>query len=139
MTPSCSSLHRLHLDSRDAAALRADLHHAVVLARGLDHLPAFADVVATRASRRRRPCRPGRPRWRQRVPVIRRGDRDGVDRLVVEHLAHVGLGLDFLFAAKVFQSLCEQSLVHIAKRDDVDVRNFGELFVMGPRRGYGCR
>jgi hypothetical protein len=102
------------LDSRVAAALQADGDDAVVFARGLDHLAPFPDGV-------RRglldvnilACLAGPDRG-ERVPVIGRGDGDGVHRLIVEHTAQVGLGLDLLFAAEVFQSFGEQPLVHVA-------------------------
>src|SRR5262249_53904152 len=119
------------LNGRVAAALQADRDDAVVLARGLDHLAAFPDVV------RRRlldvdvlACLAG-PDSGERVPVVRGGDGDGVHTLVVEDAAQVGLGLALLFAAEVFQSFGEQPLVHVAERDNVDVRELGEFFVMG--------
>ena len=62
MAPCVQQLHGLHL-VRDGAALRAHLHHALVLARGRDHLAALRKCCGRRASPRRRPCRPGRPRW----------------------------------------------------------------------------
>ena len=41
------------------------------------------------ASRRKRPCRPGRPNRRQGVPVVGRGDDHGIDLFPVEDLAEV--------------------------------------------------
>ena len=84
-------LHELdRLDHRRPAAVhRADLHDLVVALRGVDHLPAFphgvrrglldVDVLAGLQ----------RPDGRERVPVVRHGDDDGVDVLVVEDAAEV--------------------------------------------------
>ena len=64
-------------------------HDPVVLAGGLDHPPAFADVVADRLLDVDVLARLAGPDRGQGVPVVRRGDRDGVDVLVVEDLAEV--------------------------------------------------
>ena len=77
------------LDALVAAALRAGLDDPVVLPRGLDHPPAFAHVVADRLLDVHVLAGLAGPDRRQRVPVVRRGDRDRVDRLVVEHPADV--------------------------------------------------
>ena len=44
-------------------ALAALLHHAIVLARRRHNLLGLQTYCASTAFRRRRPCRPGRPRW----------------------------------------------------------------------------
>ena len=80
--------HRV-LDSLVAAALRAGLDDAVVLPGGLDHPPAFAHVVADRLLDVDVLAGLACPDRRQRVPVVGGGDRDGVDRLVVEHAPDV--------------------------------------------------
>ena len=73
------------VDDRGPAAVhRADLHDPVVVCRGLDHLPAFPhgvrggllDVYVLAGLQR--------PDRGERVPVIRRGDDNRVDVLVVE-------------------------------------------------------
>ena len=74
---------------RPAAVHRADLDDLAVARLRLDHLAAFphrvrrglldVDVLAGLQ----------RPDRRERVPVIRGGDDDGVDVLVVEDAAHV--------------------------------------------------
>ena len=95
------------LNALVAAALRAGLDDALVLSRGLDHAPAFADVVADGLLDIDVLAGLARPDRRQRVPVVGRGDRDGVDRLVVEQAANVlndlgrglGVSLDHLGAA----------------------------------------
>ena len=71
------------------AALRAVLDDPVVPPRGLDGDPAFVDVVAARFFDVDVLARLAGPDRDQGVPVVGRGDRDGVDRLVVEHAADV--------------------------------------------------
>ena len=77
------------LDALVAAALGAGLDDPVVLPRGLDDPPAFADVVADRLLDVDVLAGLAGPDRRQGVPVVGRGDRDGVDRLVVEQAADV--------------------------------------------------
>ena len=89
--PGVQQLHRPPHVLR-AAPLRADLHHAVVAPRGLDHQPALADVVSTGfldvdvlagiAGENR-----GR-----RVPVVGRGDDDRIHGAIVEDPPHVFVG-----------------------------------------------
>ena len=64
---------------------------ALILAGRLDHLPAFEDVVRCRLLDVHVLAGLAGPDRRQRVPVVGRGERNGVDRLVVEHRAIVGL------------------------------------------------
>ena len=75
---------RLH-----APALRAVLDDPVVLPRGLDGDAAFVDVVAARLLDVDVLARLAAPDGDQRVPVVRRGDRDRVEVLVVEGAADV--------------------------------------------------
>ena len=69
-----------------AAALRAGLADPLVLAGGLDDAAAFADVVADRLLDVHVLAGLHGPDRHQRVPVVRRGDADDIDALVVEHL-----------------------------------------------------
>ena len=79
------------LEVRAAAPLRAHLHHALVAPRGGGHPAALldeqrhglfdVDVLARGAGHD----------GLQGVPVIRRGDDDGVDAHVVQHLPEVGV------------------------------------------------
>ncbi len=71
------------------AALGAVLDDPVVPPRGLDGDPAFVDVVAARLFDVDVLARLAAPDRDQGVPVIGRGDRDGVDRLVLEDAADV--------------------------------------------------
>ena len=72
-----------------AAVHRADLDHLAVARRRLDHPASFPDGVRRRLLDVDVLSGLQRPDRRQRMPVIRRGDDDGVDVLVVEHAAHV--------------------------------------------------
>lgn len=81
-------LHDLH-DVRRAAALRADLHHDLVLRRSLDHEPAFAEIVRAGFLHIDMLARVRRVDRTRRVPMIRRGHDHRLHRLVIEHFAHV--------------------------------------------------
>src|SRR5207249_2063647 len=72
-----------------AAALRAQLDHAVVLAGGLDHAPAFAEVVAGRLFHVDVLAGLAGPDRGQRVPVVGRGHDDRVEGLVLQDPAQV--------------------------------------------------
>src|SRR5262249_30352394 len=74
------------LPLRRAAALRAVLHDAVVLAGRLDGDPALVDVVTARLFDVDILAGLAGPDGHQRMPVIRRGDRDGVEVLVFQGL-----------------------------------------------------
>ena len=84
---------------RRAAALRADLHDALVLARGGEHRLAFDDIDADRLLHPDVQPGPHRRDHRQRVPVVRRGDQDDVEILLAEHLAIVAVGPRLLLRA----------------------------------------
>src|SRR5262249_53261190 len=76
-----------------AAAVGAGLTDAVVPAGRLDDPPALADVVADRLLDVNVLAGLDGPDGHERVPVVRRGDADDVDALVVEQLAEVLLEL----------------------------------------------
>ena len=98
------------------AALGAVLDDPVVLAGGLDGDPALVDVVAARLLDVDVLAGLAGPDGHQRVPVVGRGDRDGVEVLVVEHAADVLLGGGWmppdLPAFSVIASTC---LIRLAK------------------------
>ena len=111
------------------AALRAGLADPVVLPRGLDHAAAFADVVADRLLDVDVLAGLHRPNGRQGVPVVRRGDRDDVDRLVVKRLADVAdeLGLAALLRLDLLDAFLADRFVRVADARDlalgqIDVR-----------------
>jgi len=104
------------LRHRTASRLRAKLYDALVSSRGRDHETPFAkvvrcgllhvDVLACVASENR--CRS--------VPVIRRGNHERVDTLVVEDAAHVGDQRQPLAMVRLdgFRSLIVDVRVHVA-------------------------
>src|SRR5216117_2146084 len=111
------------------AALRTVLDDAAELARGLDGDAALVDVVAARLLDVNVLAGLARPDGHQRVPVVRRRDRDDVHVLVFEDLADIldrlrllsaGL-LDLLDAARV------GARVGIDESDDLDAFHAGEL------------
>ena len=71
------------------AALGADLHQAVVLPRGVDHLPAFPDVMRERLLHVDVPARLAGPDRRQGVPVLHRRHRNDVQILAIHQPADV--------------------------------------------------
>ena len=94
-------------DALVRAALRAGLDDAVVFARRLDHLAAFPDVVRDRLLDVDVLARLAGPDDDQRMPVVRRGDGDGVDVLVFEQLADIGVGLHRLaFVGEPLRAAC---------------------------------
>lgn len=111
-----------------AAALGADLDHALVTACGFDHEPAFPEVVGAGfldvdmltglAGEESGGC----------VPVVRGGDDHGVDGPVLEDAAHVLVGARHL-AGGGFDDLgagLETSCIDITDPGDVDVGLGGE-------------
>ena len=72
-----------------AAALHAHLAHAAELPRPLRDHAAFLDVVAAGLFDVHILAGLHRPHGHQGMPMIRRGDRDGVDVAAVEQTAHV--------------------------------------------------
>src|ERR1051325_1309983 len=114
-------LHQLHRfgDVAAAAALRASLHDAVVLARGLDNFAAFPNVVRHGLLDVHVLARLDRPDGRQRMPMVGRGDRDCVDLRFLEHLAHVAETFSgFLVLFRVGQAAVEDLLIYVAIGDD---------------------
>ena len=90
--------------SRGAAVLRAHLHDALVLAGRLDHLAAFPRIVAERLFHVHVLAGLAGPNRGQRVPMVGRGDHDGIDRLVVQDAAEILHGFGALPWALVIPS-----------------------------------
>ena len=115
---------------RRAAALRADLHDALVLAGGGQHGLALGHVDADRLLHV--DVGPGLDGGdhRQGVPVVGRGDQDDVEVLLLEHLAVVGVGARLLLrglpAGDHVGGLGQHLLVDVAQRDDLDRRDLDE-------------
>ena len=110
--------------------MRAHLDHASRLARSLDHPLAFVDVVAGGLLHVNVFACLARPDGGQRVPVIRRGDRDGVDVLIGEYGAHIGIALGLLAGLffDVRGGSLERRLVDVAQRSDAALRQL-DVFV----------
>ena len=108
----------------DAAALRSDLDHALVFARGCHHLPAFVGVVARRFFDINIFARLTGPYGCQRVPVVRQRQRHGVDFFVSEDIAHIFRRFRLLSREALHKrhTALEIRLIHIAQRIDVRVR-----------------
>jgi hypothetical protein len=111
-------IHRAHLE-RPASVLRPDLQHAFRLARHLQHLLAFLDVVAGRLLAIDVLARLHRPDRRQRVPVIRRRDRYRFDRRIRERLAHV------LELFRLLAGILQQRGIGLLARRLIDIANPG--------------
>src|SRR4051794_27477671 len=110
-------LHGTHL-MRHRTALRSHLHHAIVFASRLYHLLALKHVVARRLLDVN--ILPGlaSPDRCERVPMIRRRDRDCIYVLGVEHRAHIGVFFRIVvlhFAYRTDGSLAG-CLVYVAHR-----------------------
>src|SRR5207248_6277536 len=111
-----------------AAALRAGLADAVVLAGRLDNAPALADVVADGLFDVDVLAGLHGPDRGQRVPVVGRGDADDVDGLVVEDAAQVFLvlGREALGLLGGTHRPLDDGLVHVADRGHDAVVPAGE-------------
>src|SRR5262249_12042335 len=100
---------------------------AVVFAGGGDELPAFPITLRAGLFDINVLARLASPYAHQRVPVVRRGDRDGVNRLVFEQLANVHVlfrplpSVLFNLAA----ALLEHGVVHVTDGGDLDVCHLG--------------
>ena len=99
------------------ASLRSMLAHAVVLASRQHQLPPFPDIVRAGLLDVRVLARLHGPDASQRVPVVGRGNADGVDVRVVDELAEVGEPLDGVLGHGL-QTLgppVEDRLIHVAQ------------------------
>ena len=116
---------------RRAAALRADLHDALVLAGGGEHRLALDHVHADRLLHV--DVGPGLDGGdhRQGVPVVGRADQDDVEVLLLEHLAVVAVGPRLLLrrsAAAATSSAASASIFLSTSHsdDDLDRRDLDE-------------
>ena len=92
------------------------LDDPIVLARGLDALAALEDVVAARFFHIDVFSRLAGPNRHERMPMVWRGDADGVDLVVLKHLPHIGVLFDLdVLLGQIFRHAVEDALVHIAK------------------------
>ena len=113
-----------------APALRAQLDYSVVFARRLDHLPAFPDAVRDRFLDidvlAGLACQDGA----ERVPMVGRGDNDGVHIIVVEHPAEILHKLRTLAADAFYRRapILQQAAVTVGQVRQLDILAFGKPF-----------
>src|SRR6185369_2566902 len=120
-------LHGLH-HGGVGTPLTAMLADAIVFFYRGDELAAFEGIVRARFLDVDVFAGLTGPDGLERVPVIWRGDRDGIDVLVLEDLAEIGAGLRFGDAEffHVGEALVEDVFVNVTEGDDLSLRNFGE-------------
>ena len=96
--------------------LRADLCHELLLAREFGHEANLGDGARERLLAIDMAARTQRGGGDDRMRVVRRGDRHGVNALEVQHAPVV----EELLRARVgLAGLVQEDLVHVAERDDV--------------------
>ncbi len=100
----------------DALVLLGRGHHGPALGDPVRQRLLAVDVLAGLAGQD----------GRDRVPVVGRGDHDGVDILAVEHLAEIVVGLRLAVGRRLGPP--QMRLVHVADRRDPDVRKALEDF-----------
>ena len=115
---------------RRAFALCANLHDALVFARGVEHRLALEHVTADRFLAIHVRARLDRGNGLKRVPMVRGADQHDVEIFLPEHLAVIRVGswflLRFLPLAGDIDGAREHLLVHVANRDDLDRRDLDE-------------
>ena len=119
------------------SAVDADLDDPIVLPRRLDHRPALDDRHGQRLLDVDVLARVAGGDHLDRVPVVGRGDHDGVDVLAIEHRAEIldagDVPLDLRHLGDAFAQPGEPRvepiigpveirLVHVAERDDLGIR-----------------
>lgn len=110
------------------AALGAVLNDAVVFAGGFNALAAFEDVVAAGFLNINVFAGLASPDGDEGVPVVGGGNGDGVDVVVFQKLANVGVGGDFV-GVVFFQfsdSAADDVFVNVAEGGDADAGNAAE-------------
>ncbi len=115
------------------AALRAVLDDAVVFAGGFNALTAFEDVVAAGFLDVDVFAGLASPDGDEGVPVVGRGNGDGVDAFVFQELADVGVGGDFggVVFFQLVDSAADDVVVNVAESGDADAGNAAEAFDVG--------
>lgn len=117
---------------RRRTVLHAHLHDPVVLACGLHGLAAFPAIVALRFFDVHVLAGLAAPDGRQRMPVRRGRNQDGIHRLVVEHLTEIlhALGdLPILAGGKPLRPRLEQA--------GIDVADVGHFAIVAPGESLG--
>src|SRR4051794_19026222 len=107
------------------AILGPDLDHAVIFFRRSHHLLPFPEIMGKRLFNVNVLAGLTRPDRRERMPMVGQGDHDGIDGLVIHHLAQVGISGDLLAAILEWLCLASQMCrVHIAERGYLEAGNF---------------
>ncbi len=119
------------------------LHDAVIFLRRRHELPALENVMRAGLLAVHVLAGLARPDTDQRVPVVGRGDRDGVDGLVLEEFPDVGeRGWLLLAGADHFvEPFVQDILIHVAQGGDLDVRHgriFTNMAIALPADAYTC-
>src|ERR1019366_1649268 len=117
------------LQRRRGAALAALLHHPVILARRRHNLFGLEDIVRARLLDVDILAGAAGVDGHQGVPVIGRGDGDGVDRLVFEELAIVPVNRRFLLGdgLDAARRRVQHVLVDVAERHQLYIGLAGDL------------
>ena len=103
---------------------RGRVDDAVVGAGGLDHFPAFEQIVADRLLDEHMFAGLRGVDAHQRVPVVRRGDPDRIDILTLQQFPVVGEGLGLLvMLGALLKGVAEIGGIDIAERRDPDARH----------------
>lgn len=115
------------------AALGAVLDDAVVFAGGFNALAAFKDVVAAGFFDVDVFAGLASPDGDEGVPVVGRGDGDGVDAFVFQELTDVGVGGDFgcVVFFQLIDSAANDVVVNVAESGDADAGNAPEAVDVG--------
>ena len=110
------------------AALGAVLDDAVVFAGGFNALTAFKDVVAAGFFDVNVFAGLASPDGDEGVPVVGRGDGDGVDVVVFQEITDVGVGGDFVGVVffQLGDSAADDVVVNVAEGGDADAGNAAE-------------
>jgi hypothetical protein len=105
-----------------AALLQADLRHSIIGLDGLDDVVPLFDGEGQRLFDVDVLARVERVDRHPRMPVVGRGDQDGVDVFRSEQRVVIGEGL--CLAPGLFERGVEVLVIAIAERDDLDVGFF---------------
>ena len=110
------------LDGEAGARLSSRLDDAIVFARGFHKLATFPEVVRNRLLDIDILARLNRPDATERMPVIRRGERDCINIFVLQKFSHVLIRLrsDVVFLFEISSGAIQHSGVHIADGHDAN-------------------
>src|SRR4030065_645518 len=108
--------------------MRAAFHDAFVLTGGLDHFPAFPNVMRSRLFNIHVLACLTRPDRHQGMQMIRHGEHNRVDVLVLQQLSVVNVSIDLDITVLKFLDLGIQPLrIRIAYRDHAHSGELAEV------------